>query len=66
MRQINLYTERLHMIEKCHCPALKGPREAAVSKLTHRVAMASGEPFTRSTLQRGRMIQNVVPFEGEE
>lgn len=30
------------------------------------VAMAMGEPFTWSTLQGGRMIQNVLPMQGEE
>ncbi|KPC64156.1 hypothetical protein ADL29_14205 [Streptomyces chattanoogensis] len=40
-----------------------GRREEAYLAL---VGLALGEPFTWSTLQQGRMIQNVLPIAGEE
>ncbi|MEU9117757.1 guanitoxin biosynthesis L-enduracididine beta-hydroxylase GntD [Streptomyces sp. NPDC048483] len=40
-----------------------GRREEAYLAL---VGLAMGEPFTWSTLQQGRMIQNVLPIAGEE
>lgn len=54
-------------------PTPPGWRAAAASGRTRReeiylglLAQGLGEPFTWSTLQEGRMIQNVLPIAGEE